>query len=66
MCADIDECDEPGSCSQACLNLIGSFKCDCVEGYRKVKRKYKKGKTLNIKKVKKITYPIIHVFLQKI
>jgi hypothetical protein len=25
-----------GSCSQACLNLVGSFKCDCLPGYKKV------------------------------
>ena len=33
-CRDIDECANPGSCSQRCFNSIGSFTCKCTEGYR--------------------------------
>lgn len=33
-CVDIDECEIPGKCSQHCLNLKGSFKCSCDEGYQ--------------------------------
>ncbi|KAG7158090.1 Very low-density lipoprotein receptor-like 3 [Homarus americanus] len=29
----IDECMEPGICSQVCVNLKGSYKCECVGGY---------------------------------
>lgn len=33
-CIDVDECsEEPGICSQNCVNEIGGFKCECVEGY---------------------------------
>lgn len=31
--ADVDECTEPDTCSQICINLPGSYKCDCEEGY---------------------------------
>ncbi|KAF2344025.1 EGF-like calcium-binding domain [Trinorchestia longiramus] len=30
---DIDECVEPGVCSQRCVNLPGTHKCECVAGY---------------------------------
>ncbi|XP_041633656.1 low density lipoprotein receptor a [Cheilinus undulatus] len=33
-CEDIDECAEPDTCSQICINQIGSFKCQCQEGYQ--------------------------------
>lgn len=32
-CDDINECEEPGSCSQQCFNSKGSYTCRCVEGY---------------------------------
>ena len=34
MCADIDECLIPGSCSQHCTNTLGGFNCSCLPGYR--------------------------------
>lgn len=34
-CDDIDECLEPGSCSQFCQNEKGGFKCSCAPGYLK-------------------------------
>lgn len=30
---DIDECQEPGTCSQYCFNEKGSYKCSCAAGY---------------------------------
>ncbi|GBP92608.1 Very low-density lipoprotein receptor [Eumeta japonica] len=30
---DIDECLDPGSCSQICYNEKGTFKCECHSGY---------------------------------
>ncbi|XP_069976853.1 very low-density lipoprotein receptor isoform X21 [Penaeus vannamei] len=33
QCEDINECLQPGHCSQVCINLKGSFKCECVGGY---------------------------------
>ena len=33
-CHDINECDDPSSCSQHCVNNRGSFWCKCVEGYK--------------------------------
>jgi len=33
--SDIDECLEPGSCSQFCHNEKGGFKCSCATGYLK-------------------------------
>lgn len=31
---DIDECANPDTCSQICINQIGSYKCQCEEGYQ--------------------------------
>ncbi|KAH9505487.1 hypothetical protein Btru_057440 [Bulinus truncatus] len=33
---DIDECTQPGTCSQGfvCVNTVGSFKCACHDGYQ--------------------------------
>lgn len=33
-CEDIDECRNPGICSQICINLKGGFKCECHNGYQ--------------------------------
>ncbi|XP_057673546.1 low density lipoprotein receptor a isoform X2 [Corythoichthys intestinalis] len=33
-CEDIDECANPDTCSQICINQIGSYKCDCEDGYQ--------------------------------
>ena len=32
-CVDRNECDQFGSCSQACENTVGNFSCSCMEGY---------------------------------
>ncbi|NXP41212.1 VLDLR protein, partial [Leiothrix lutea] len=32
--ADIDECQNPGICSQICINLKGGYKCECSRGYQ--------------------------------
>lgn len=32
--ADINECATPDTCSQVCVNLPGSYKCDCEPGYQ--------------------------------
>jgi len=34
-CRDVDECATVGICSQTCINRLGSYKCDCVDGYQK-------------------------------
>ncbi|XP_034045778.1 low density lipoprotein receptor a [Thalassophryne amazonica] len=34
QCEDINECDSPDICSQICINQIGSYKCDCKQGYQ--------------------------------
>lgn len=31
---DIDECQNPGICSQICVNLKGGYKCECSKGYQ--------------------------------
>ena len=31
---DIDECSILSLCDQLCVNTIGSFHCDCAEGYQ--------------------------------
>ncbi|XP_023813767.1 low-density lipoprotein receptor isoform X1 [Oryzias latipes] len=33
-CEDIDECASPDTCSQTCINTMGSYKCECEEGYQ--------------------------------
>ncbi|CAL1588509.1 unnamed protein product [Knipowitschia caucasica] len=33
-CEDIDECANPDTCSQICINQVGSYKCQCEEGYQ--------------------------------
>lgn len=30
---DIDECQKPDTCSQLCVNLEGSYKCECRAGF---------------------------------
>ena len=37
QCSDVDECETVGICSQTCINRLGSYKCDCVDGYQKVR-----------------------------
>lgn len=32
--ADINECMNPGICSQICVNLKGGYKCECHNGYQ--------------------------------
>ena len=35
--ADIDEClviSPNGFCQQVCVNTLGSYHCDCMEGYQ--------------------------------
>lgn len=32
-CLDINECLQPGTCSQKCINNNGSFQCFCDKGY---------------------------------
>lgn len=32
--SDIDECANVDTCSQICINQIGSYKCQCEEGYQ--------------------------------
>ena len=29
----MDECSDPGACSQMCINEKGTFKCECHAGY---------------------------------
>lgn len=31
--ADMNECLNSASCSQICINLKGSYKCECLGGY---------------------------------
>ena len=34
-CSDIDECDiENGGCHHKCVNLQGSFQCQCNDGFQ--------------------------------
>ena len=35
---DIDECKEKKKCleKQNCFNEVGSYRCSCIDGYRKV------------------------------
>lgn len=35
-CVDINECEEFGSCSQDCQNLVGGYTCTCKPGYTDV------------------------------
>ncbi|KAG9486741.1 hypothetical protein GDO78_006887 [Eleutherodactylus coqui] len=34
MNCHIDECQNPGICSQICVNLKGGYKCECSKGYQ--------------------------------
>ena len=39
-CKDVDECLEEGTCTKAnerCINLVGSYRCECSEGFRRTK-----------------------------
>jgi len=33
LCSDKDECQDPGVCSQLCVNVKHSYKCHCDTGY---------------------------------
>ncbi|XP_055977685.1 complement component C1q receptor [Sorex fumeus] len=35
-CVDVDECKSGSSCSQGCINTLGSFQCHCWIGYEPV------------------------------
>lgn len=42
---DIDECAEnAGACSQICINEIGGYKCECVDGYMRDPRNHTRCK----------------------
>lgn len=43
---DIDECEDEKThrCEQVCVNLPGSFSCDCHPGYRRLGLKECQGK----------------------
>ncbi|XP_071119484.1 very low-density lipoprotein receptor-like isoform X2 [Haliotis cracherodii] len=46
VCTDIDECKDNlihGTCSQICKNTKGSYKCECVNNYSLVNRRYCKA-----------------------
>uniref|UniRef100_A0A671T8Z1 Low-density lipoprotein receptor-like n=1 Tax=Sinocyclocheilus anshuiensis TaxID=1608454 RepID=A0A671T8Z1_9TELE len=32
-CEDVDECADTDRCTQICINLPGSFRCDCKDGF---------------------------------
>lgn len=32
-CDDVDECADADRCTQICINLPGSFRCDCKDGF---------------------------------
>lgn len=34
LSSDINECMNPGICSQICINLKGGYKCECHNGYQ--------------------------------
>ena len=41
---DVDECSkDKGGCEQICVNTIGSFHCECRNGYELVDHKHCKG-----------------------
>lgn len=33
-CVDIDECKQDGICDQKCVNLVGTYSCDCYPGFK--------------------------------
>ncbi|XP_036332592.1 very low-density lipoprotein receptor isoform X3 [Rhagoletis pomonella] len=43
-CVDINECDDPGACSQICINEVGGFKCECEAGYMRDPRNHTRCK----------------------
>uniref|UniRef100_A0A1A9WV83 EGF-like calcium-binding domain-containing protein n=1 Tax=Glossina brevipalpis TaxID=37001 RepID=A0A1A9WV83_9MUSC len=46
-CIDVNECIEnPGICSQICINEIGGFKCECIQGYRHDPRNHTRCKAI--------------------
>lgn len=36
QCVDLDECATDGACDQLCQNTLGSYRCLCAAGYKKV------------------------------
>ncbi|KAH9524422.1 hypothetical protein Btru_054506 [Bulinus truncatus] len=46
-CADINECVNNETCSQRCVNTVGSYYCDCFRGYRKNSPKAKECEDVN-------------------
>lgn len=43
---DINECLEPGICSQVCVNSKGEFKCECVGGYARDPNNHRRCKAM--------------------
>lgn len=43
-CVDINECEDPGACSQICINEVGGFKCECEAGYMRDPRNHTRCK----------------------
>ena len=48
---DIDECSILSLCDQLCVNTIGSFHCDCAEGYQLFATFFCQGTELKILKL---------------
>jgi hypothetical protein len=48
---DIDECKEPhlNNCTQECINTIGSFSCECKNGFTRKDQTSCDGKLIKFK-----------------
>lgn len=58
QCEDINECLEGAACDHTCINLPGSYRCECDEGFNLVSEAPKSHRTLQCKIILAITHKI--------
>ena len=43
---DINECERSGTCQHSCFNTVGSYRCECREGYTLSSNRFCNGESV--------------------